>query len=310
MLTLGTAKQRLARYAPAAYLADRINTACELLLTEQNHKGSIDRVAFVVTDGILSLPRQYFGCLGTTIEEWPRPIYNHWYEFIGGGPGESDQAYASVLDLGDRYPTALDVASVDEDGCRLKVVSELSEDSGLQILIRGLDADTEAVWSTVEGERLEGEYVDLATAGTTSSATFTTVSVVLKPITKGKVYLYAVSTTDVLIATYDPAEERPSYRRYRVPECDDEEVNVVALCQRRHVDLRDDNDPLPVENLNALTNAMLALQYKDNNDLERYQQYLNAGKDLLQKEQRRAQPAHTYPPMVNMPGFTQIYHGY
>ena len=65
---------------PGAYQAAHSARPCAISVRYQ-------RVAFSVTDGVLTLPRQYFGCLGITVEEWPRPIYNHWYEFVGGGPG-------------------------------------------------------------------------------------------------------------------------------------------------------------------------------------------------------------------------------
>lgn len=308
MLTLGTAKQRLSNLASADELVERINLACELLLTAQNHKGTVERVAFETTGGLLTLPRQYFGCLGAVVDSWVRPIYNHWYEFVGGGPMDSDTAYRSVLDLGDNFVTIKDITSINEDGCVIKVVSELSEDDGLEILLRGLDDDLDVVWTTVEGERLEGEYVALATAGTNSTTTFTTLKIAIKPITKGRVYLYAVDGgEDTLIATYEPAEERPQYRRYRVPTCDAEDTQtVVALCQRRFVDVRDDNDPLPVENINALRDAMQSLQFRAQNDIERSNEYLAAALAVLSKEKRREQPTHTYPPMMHAPGYKPI----
>lgn len=307
MLTLGTAKQRLSALASADELVERINLACELLLTAQNHKGTVERVAFTVTDGVLTLPRQYFGCLGITVEEWPRPIYNHWYEFVGGGPGFSSTAHRSVLDLGDNFVCTQDITSINEDGCVLKVTAELGEDAGLQILIRGTDDSSDVVWTTQNSERVEGEYIDLDASGTLSITTFLSLQRVIKPITQGRVYLYAVSGgTDTLIATYEPAEERPQYRRYRIPDCNDETHSVVALCQRRHIDLRDDNDPLPVENVNALRDAMQSLQFRAQNDIERSDAYLAAAMALLSKEKRREQPAHTYPPMVNMPGYRAI----
>lgn len=307
MLTLGVAKQRLASFASADDLTERINLACELLLTGQNHKGSIEKVAFTVSDGLFTLPRHYFGCLGITVLDFPMPIYNKWYEFVGSGPGTGDSACRSVVDLGDGYTTIKDISSVDEDGCLLKVVSELAEDAGMEILLRGLDGDLATIYTTKSSERIEGEYVDLATgSGATSSTTFTSLKQVIKPITKGRVYVYAVDTTDVLIATYEPSEERPAYRRYRVPEVQADTVSVIALCQRRHVDVLDDNDPLPVDNMNALRDAMLSLEYKSQNDLERSTAYLTSAMQLLSKEHQRYQPVSTYPSMVNMPGYQPV----
>jgi len=308
MLTLGVAKQRLASFASADDLVERINLACELLLTGQDHKGSIEKVAFSVTDGLLTLPRQYFGCLGTTVQDFPHPIYNQWYEFVGSGPGTCESACRAVIDLGDGYVTTQDISAIDDDGALLKVTSELTEDAGLEILLRGLDADLATIYTTDSGERVEGEYVDLAVAGTTSASTFTSLKQVIKPVTKGRVYVYVVGTTDTLIATYEPSEERPSYRRYRVPELTDEDetTSVVALCQRRHVDVADDNDPLPVDNMNALRDAMLSLEYKSQNDLERAGTYLQSAMQLLSKEHQRYQPAASYPSALNMPGYLPI----
>ena len=308
MLNLGVARSKLVKYAPESELTDKINAACELLLTSQNNKGSLERVSFVVTDGVLTLPHKYFGCIGATVEKIPTPIYNHWYEFVLAGPGATDKVYNEVVDLGDGWVTTVDISSVNAAGCTIKVESDQTEAGSARILLKGLDASGEIIRTADGSGFIEGEYV--AVSGT-STETFTKLAAVVKPVTQGNIRLYAVNGgSQTLIALYEPNEERPSFRRYRVPQASDNTTDVVALCQRRHVEAVDDSDDLPVDNLNALRDALMSLQYRDQNDLERADQYLGSALAVLNREQKRYHPSTTYVPPVSFPGYVPIHQGF
>mgnify|MGYP003657433235 CR=1 FL=1 len=304
MLTLGTARSKLEKYAPEAELVEKINMACELLLTAQPMKGTLEKVTFAVTDGLLTLPRKYYGCLGATVNSTPVSIYNSWFEFVLAGPGAVDTAYNEVIDLGDGWVTITDISSVNAAGCTIRIASDQTEAGSASVLLMGLDADGETIRTADGGGFIEGEFVDI---GDTSTTTFTTLSRVVKPVTNGVVKLYAVDGADeTLIATYDPNEERPSFRRYRVPLTTDDDTTVTALCQRRHVEAVDDSDELPIDNINALREALMSLQYEDQNDAERASLYLGNALGILNKEQRRYRPASFYPPPVNFIGHVSV----
>lgn len=303
MLTLGVARSKLSKYAPQAELTDKINAACELLLTAQNSKNSLEKVSFVVTNGILTLPRKYFGCIGVTVEGVSAPIYNQWYEFVLAGPGAVTAVYNEVVDLGDGWVTTVDISAVNPLGCTLRVSSDQSE-TDAEVLFKGFDADGEIIRTIGDDGPMDGESV---TVGDTSTSTFASLSAVIKPRTEGIIKVYAVDgSSETLIATYEPNEERPSYRRYRVRKAADGTTEVMALCQRRHVEAVNDDDELPIDNLNALREALQSLQYRDQNDLERADQFLSSSLAILNREQKRFNPASTFPPPISLPGYLSM----
>ncbi len=57
-----------------------------------------------------------------------------------------------------------------------------------------------------------------------------------------------------------------------------------CVCKRAFVPLTDDNDELPIDNLNALQNAIDALAKRDASDYTRQGQLIAEGKRLLSEE--------------------------
>lgn len=308
VITLGEARLKLADYAPAVSLTERINRACEMLLTLSRPKDFLDRVALTSYNETITLPRRYSACVGIVRNTAPIPIRNGWVEFILDGAGEvaSDSMHLSgeVVDLGDGFPSFREPGWINTAGCvlRWKTDAGAGETSPITLLAKGSLAGTTI--RTTGATPYYGDKAIMTTgANATSVKTFDKVTQVAKPTTVGLISLYAVNPSDSsenLIATYEPNERAPGYRRYKIPQdpLGADSYVLTALCQRRYVEASDDNDPIPVSNLSALQDAMLSIQYRLANDDDRARTTLSDALAKITGETSKFRPANQYPPMV------------
>jgi len=85
---------------------------------------------------------------------------------------------------------------------------------------------------------------------------FQEVTSVIKPETYGYVSLYGYNPDThamIFLSRYTPHETQPGYRRYEIlSKACHEETHIHALVKLRHVKLRNDSDPLLIQNLMAL----------------------------------------------------------
>lgn len=328
MITLGQAKYRLSR-KPAwrgmasGILTDYINEACEILSDLSRPKDSLDRLTITSYDSTITLPLTHSACVGVITNTEPLPIYNGWVEFVMSGYGreiESDLSICSkVIDLGDKYRCFREPIDIHEDGCRLKVYTDAAsgvEETESIIEFMGLDADGDVVRTSDADNIRNGEAVTLlgATGSVTTTESFGKLTQVIKPTTQGVITVYAIDPDDSsehLIAKYEPNERFPNYRRYKVPDSDDDPYLVYALCRARYVEVESDNDVLCVDSFGALVSAMLYIHYRDESDGDRANQNLQEAQKLVTAQAAKYRPAGQYPNMVlDMDGLDKTWQGY
>lgn len=321
-LTLGEARSRLrprfssARYSDAQ-LSALINKACELLITKSTPKDAIKRVAITAYgDGMrmmLTLPREYSTCIGVIRNKVPIPIRNGWIEFVQGGPGQvisdDSEIQSQIVDVGDGFCCFKEPYLVNAAGCVLKFVTDAApgiEIPDAVIEVYGLDAAGNEIRTVGAGDARFGEVVDLntGTGNVTTTNSFNTLSQIAKPRTRGVVSVFAINPDDAtenLIGLLAPGETSPSFRRYMVPKDPQgqDAYVLVALCRQRFVEALEDNDVIGVQLMNALENAMSAINYKVANDDDRYARELAEALDLLSRESGHFKPNSQRPPMVN-----------
>lgn len=312
MISLGEAKTRLARFAASDDLEARINAAVEILINSANSTTSKARVAFNVTNGKLTLPREYSAVLGLCIDDAAGYfIRNKWYEVLPAGEGVLDNV-TDPLDCGDGWVCHTDIADVSESGGQLEVRSSMSETAGTKITLMGLDQNGDEIRTDADsdGDLTLGEKVEIKSSSYAASAsTFTALTGVVKPVTNGTVSIYLlVSGNYTLLATYAPDETSIGYRRYRIPaltdsDGTDEARTVVALCQRRPVYLTDDNAILPgVTSWEGLRLMMQSLQLEENSDYERAEALRQKAIRAVSQEFNRQNPTAQMPPPVQFFG--------
>lgn len=300
-LTLSQARQKLFRYVGPtlddATVTDRINSALERIYNSGKWKGLLASVAFqnpgaannwwsAPVPRTLTLPRQFQAVLGITFDNFPRLTYPRWQEFIAGGTGSvaAGIGMQKVVDAGDGFLTWTDPTEAFYP--RFEITD--AGDVGKVVHFTGLDSNGKP---TFDADGNHGHSVTLTQTGVTfSSTSFSKITSIRKPLTEGFVNLFAVKPSDATksdqIASYEPTETVPSYKRYKLASADFTQT-INCLCKRRFVALvngPDDDTVLIPDNEGAVKMMLMALQYEDKNDLERAETYSGKALQLLNSE--------------------------
>ncbi len=286
------------------------NRAIEELISEGDWPTIIDRLKFSITNCTFVLPSDYDRMLYCTVNDIPQQMQSPWYEFVGYGlellntvstPNENsflDSRLSGVLDK-DAVATFRDIPS---DGVTRypRVYGRVDERvAGVRpnIIIQGYDVDGN--WITSDdgaGGRRDGVAVeingDTAPYWIQSTQSFSYVTAISKPITKGNVLLYAATNdgaTQDYVGQYAPYDETPFYRQYSIPSLRTNSTQprcVLARCRRRFVKITRDADWLLISNLPALENMLQAVYYGQSGDPDNYVKYKLLAIDLLKKESK------------------------
>ena len=312
--SLTTAQNKLYRYvAPTltgntSLVTDRINSALERIYNSGKWKGLLASVVFNNSQDAnqwwasepvqyITLPRQFQAVLGIQFgaagsPAIPRQVFPRWQEFIAGGMGQITvgASMQMAVDMGDGFVCY----NTPTEPFYVKFVPTTSDDYNKVIYFRGTDPSGAALFdqnssnTNTYGDSFLG--VTLASGGTTCPITIGSLNEVIKPITKGPVNVFAVSLVDptvsAQIATYEPTETNPSYKRYKLG-ASEYVSRVNCLCKRRYVplvDVADGDSTIVPSNEGALKLTLMALQYEDKNDMERAEEYFNKAIQLLNAE--------------------------
>lgn len=142
-----------------------------------------------------------------------------WFEYLPNGHGLSTCNNRDIIAMPGRFCTFQDWSTP----MLLRFKFEATEEAGT-ILIRGTYNGDE-VYSLYSSDWIKGEKVAFTgTTTVTSTKYFDSENLqVIKPVTLGRVTMYAVDLNNVeaLVASYDPNETVPNWRRYKVPQPSD-----------------------------------------------------------------------------------------
>lgn len=172
---------------------------------------------------------------------------------------------------------------------KIRVYADVAEADDAQILLQGFDENDQWVRSEVDGEWIDGEYVDISTTPTLSANIFTSLVAVQKPQTNGNVRLYEYNTEDATqraLAVYEPSETRPVYRRTLVPgvagtkccptNCSDDseedsgcnQVKLTVIARLEFIPVQVDTDWVLPGNIPALKDMMQAVRMYETNNVQ------------------------------------------
>jgi hypothetical protein len=300
-LTLSQARQKLYRYVSptldTGIVTDRINSALERIYNSGKWKGLLTSVTFSsVPDptawwveaipSTITLPRQFQAVLGVTFNNIPRLTYPRWQEYMASGGGNivAGTGMQKIIDAGDGFLTWADPTEYYHPRFEISDVGDV----GKKIRFSAIDAMGNPVYDANGNASFE---ITLTSEGVTfDEAMVAKITSIDKDVTEGFVSLYAVHPQDAglksMIASYEPTETVPSYKRYKLVAADFTRT-IDCLCKRRFVELvdgPDDNTTLIPGNEGALKMTLMALQYEDKNDLERADTYFQKALQLLNAE--------------------------
>jgi len=272
-------------FDPEAELRNNINRVLERFICEGKFVGTIQQATITAYEDandnkFITLPRHLETCLrGGKAGYKTTAVQSEWYQYLPQGRGirkSTDAYYGPLQDIGEGFVTFRDI----ETASTLTLSSSETECAGSYIWIRGKDNNGDKIFSTVDGERVEGIRLDLGDGTQTTSQTFKEIYGVEKTPTTGTITLSA-TTGSVTLAKYEAGERAISYRRYIVDKAWDA---VQGIFKRRHVWAISDNDPLYPDSLEAIKLGLMAINAEEKADVERGQYYMDRAILLLNAE--------------------------
>lgn len=250
------------------------NSAQERLLARGRWWGTTVKAKFCVSNGYLTWPREVAVIEKVNLCCTPISTHGLWYEF-----GEYINPYCCygrndphLVDIGNS-PTTSDIAA----GKRVIAYSTHLDDDGKYIIVQGYDTNNAWVRTEVAGAPIDGERIELDTAGTVSSTTWNSITSIIKDETDYDVLLYqydfATLAVEQQLGRYQPNELYPDYRRSILrnicngcctqEDCDNPVYTIDALATLQHVPVSADNDWFVIQNQPALELAMKAVKLEE-----------------------------------------------
>jgi hypothetical protein len=273
----------LAGFDAEAELRNNINRFCERVHSEGKWVGTLAQAMITAYEDandnkFITLPRHLETCIRAGQSGYKtRSVQSEWYQYLPQGRGirkTDEKYYGPIQDMGEGFVTFRDI----ETPSQLTLSSSETECAGSYIWIRGKDSNGNKIYSTVDGERVEGIRLDLGDGTQTTSQTFKEIYSVEKTPTTGVISLSAGATT---LAKYEAGERAISYRRYLV---DRNWEAVQGIFKRKHCWAISDNDPLYPDSLEAIKLGLMALNAEEKSDVERGQYYMDRAILLLNAE--------------------------
>jgi hypothetical protein len=285
MLTLAEAQTLLGTYAGVGQnFQVRLNLTRERLLKAGNWSSTKAQVIFTAypdanQQGFITLPREYSTVLaiapmpmaGGRCFGYPLRTRGLWYEFAAGGVGVSaNQTYGwqrGLVPIQQAFTTFADWSTP----VTLQLQFETSEDAGL-VLFRGT-LDGKKIYSVINGAWGEGCPLGYSGTGTvTTTQLFDTPPyAIIKPVTKGRVFLYTVNgAVTTLVGVMEPTETLIQWKRYKVPVCAAWTATTpgyyIAIVKLAFIPSFNAYDPVIPGNIGALRFGLQALSLEDARD--------------------------------------------
>jgi hypothetical protein len=299
-VTLGDAKTRIAKHlnlcATDARTTEYINEAQRRLIESGKWKGTYGKFTICVTDGCIAWPRQIETIESVALNQNVGTVRNDWFEFVESGYGlldNKDNVGHQLIDRGES-PTQKDMSGA---GKKIRVYAFVAGDAGKTINIQGYDSNNNWVRTQSGSTYIDGETVTLVNGFVDTTTVFKSITGVRKDVTQANVQLYeltdASAPTLVDLATYEPDETLPSYRRSLIPSlggaagCEDgtdKKVAVTVIAKLRFINAVNDTDVLMVSDLYAIKNMANAIKLEENRDFGAASEYRNLAFDSLQNQ--------------------------
>jgi hypothetical protein len=220
-------------------------------------------------------------------------MYSRWFEFAAQGPGLSSDCCTacSIRGLIPISDTAQTFAEPGNLGVTLfpgdtpestavftlRAKSTVASGRGIT-LTGGLDQNGDIIETPVK--------LLIANGTTTTTQQYSQMPFIEKAMTGASVEFYSVDTTttdETLLCVYAPSETVPCYKRYAIPSANDGDT-FACMCNIAFVPAVQDSDLIIPSVVDALVSGLQALQFRDRNDLERYQSYMSDAVQTLDSD--------------------------
>jgi hypothetical protein len=253
----------------------RINEVVERFHSIERWVGSLATYRVDVSeDKNIYLPYFLDSINAAIIDQRPARVHGPRYEFMHDGPGLIESGVGipgAIVDAG-LFGISTDFPTTNST---LTISAVSSGDAGKTIRILGYNAA--GTW-IADADGVPGELVTLSTSPVTTSNTFSGVKGIQKEVTRSPFTVTHTSTSTVL-ARLENWMTNPRFRCYRV--LDLSATTVVALCKRRPVPVYFEEDYIFPGDLAALKLGLFALNYEEQSEPAKMQQYFREAVELL-----------------------------
>ncbi len=253
-----------------------LNEVLERYINSGKWKGNVITIRYESSTGFVTLPYNYLSVLANTYDRWPVPTFTQFHQYVEEGPGKVDETLhwpGILIDLGDGYVTQDNIPSAGV----LRIHSSASDDGKTVRVYGNLNGDT-----VYDSDGNEGEEVTLAAPYATTTNQFTEMTGFVKPLTKERLYVRSWDgTTATLVATYQPNETVPCYKRYQTGQAEKE---IRMICQRRFIPVVAETDFVIPGNISALRAGIQARLFEDSTDPDAADASFTRGLNFLNDE--------------------------
>ncbi len=253
-----------------------LNEVQERYINSGKWKGNVITLRYASSEGVITMPFNYAAALALTYDRYPAPIFTEFHQYVEEGPGKADESLhwpGILIDLGDGYVTQADIAMAST----IRVYSSAADNGKIVRIYGKLNG---VILYDSSGN--EGEQVTLAAPFVATTNQFTELTGVTKDLTKERVYLKGwANPTETLLATYQPNETRPCYRRYQTGVCEKE---IRLICQRRFIPTVAETDWVIPGNISALRAGIQSRLYEEATDPDAADASFTRGLNFLNDE--------------------------
>jgi hypothetical protein len=271
-----------------------LNLVQERYINSGKWLGMVREMSISSSAGYFTLPPRFVAALAVKNGPCgcPMQLANRWYAYHYGSVYTTDPSlwpqfgYAGAIDAGDGFTTFKDSPYATY---YLRFTRAVTDDTNVQILVKGSDDLGVPIFTNVDPESYEGMTVTLSSATVTTTQKFSgRVEYLLKPRTRGYIYLDAVDVTSAAVTRigyYAPSETAPCYHRY-LNGCTEDDSFVMAMCKIRYTPAVADSDEIIPGNVGALRAGLAAIKCEREGDVVRRDQFLADGLRILSDETR------------------------
>ena len=274
--------------ADTVTIANAVNSAQRRLIYcreagDEGWYGSWAEVAFnvlSVTTPYITLPREIARVEKVDVCKRPVPIQNQFYEYLDYGNGRLPKHWShgngvqTVLTR-NSAPTFVDLTNAPQI-LRTYPTDPNDVNANRRVLLQGLDAFGNTIYSQDGFNQVQGIYVTLASPFVDCPVQFSTITGIQKDVTSGPVQIFQVDPTSgsqIMLLTMEGSEQVAGYRRYyfnnlpcnccHSPNLGVLPVQVTAIVKLDLIPVTTDTDYCLINNLEALIEECQSMRYSE-----------------------------------------------
>jgi hypothetical protein len=250
-----------------------VNQARRLLWNKRAWTTQEEYVQICCVNDCFTLPSRYEQIKLAWIGNRPASLADEWFNATDSFALQADQScHRGIVEVGGLHVLFRDYTT---HFYQIGVMAEEAEDIGVELMFEAQDQyDTYHKVKVTTDNPPTLAKSDLLVKG---------IRAVTKPITKGRIRVYAYDTeleAKTLIAIYQPNDANPTFRRFKAPrtcEC------ITLYASKKYFDLVDPKE-LVEFNADAMIYAVLALNSRENRKAQEFMANLSMAVQEQEKE--------------------------